>query len=66
MSLLLVLLLVLLHLLLHFMLPLMLLELQATQLHSTFMRLLVVCVQVCMGDLHKAIMQLVFEGLVLV
>ena len=61
MLLLLVLLLVLLHLLLHLLLLLMLLELQVTQKLSNFMRLLFVCVQVCMDIHHKAAMPLVFE-----
>ena len=47
--LLLVLLLVLLHPLLHLLLLLMLPELQVTQKLSNFMRLLLVCVQVCMA-----------------
>ena len=59
--LLLVLLLVLLHLLLHLQLLLMLLELQDTQLLKKFIRLLLVCVQVGMDDLHKVVMLLVLE-----
>ena len=59
--LLLVLLLVLLFLLLHLLLLIMLPELQVVQKLINFMRLLLVCVQACMGTHHMATVPLILE-----